>query len=141
MSDVDMEVLKEQAYLISRGVRPMALIGNCASDPETMLSTLKAIEECSESGAIPFVINKGHGSADYGYAASQWVIDVFSLFSRAESPVPERERGCILGLLLGYSSEAIGRYARMYDLVVSGTDERPTDSPVLTAGRERIPLA
>jgi len=82
------ELLREQSYLISRGVRPMSLIGTCPSDPNSRLEMLAILEECRTLPSIPFVIDKGEGAAEFGYASHQWVIDLFGLFAKAYSPVP-----------------------------------------------------
>jgi len=119
----------------------MALVGTCPSDTDSKLKMLAKLERCREWPSIPFVIDKGEGSADYGYASHQWVIDLYRIFAGANSPASERERGCIVGLLLGYSPDAINRGIEMYDLIVSRTDQRPTNIAVCPTGGKGVTLA
>ena len=100
--------LKEQARLVARGVRPLALIGHFSAHPLTMLHTATKIEGCAETGSIPFVIDRGDGMADYGYAAAQWVLDLYAWVIRIPgNTVPSAQRHRIVRLLLGYSVESI----------------------------------
>lgn len=119
----------------------MALIGNCLADEKTLLRVMRLLMSCQETPAIPFVIDKGEGRADYGYAAHKWVVDLFEKLGHAHSPIPDKDRNCIIGLLLGHSPEAISKYAEMYDSVVCGADHRPTDASMLATRGKRIPLA
>ena len=107
------EVLDSECYLISRGVRPLALIGHCPADPVTMCRVKTLLHRAvTASHVITFVIgegDKGHGpSAAFGYAAHRWVIDMlrWALSER----VPPVRRHEILGLLCGYSPAAIARH-------------------------------
>ena len=103
--------LKEQAYLIARGVRPIALIGHCVANGLEMLKTATTLEAQTERGSIPFVVDRGNGVADYGYAASQWALELYQwVVCAAEDTVPSLRRHRILGLLLGYSVDAIGQH-------------------------------
>lgn len=88
----------------------MAIVGNCASDEVTMLRTATRLESFKTGGAIPFVIDCGNGRADYGYASHSWIIDLYSFAVNEGGPVPQQHRGRLLGLLLGYSPEAIARF-------------------------------
>ena len=116
------EVLQEHAYLVARGVRPIAIVGECRDDPLVMLGVSTRLEALGASGAIPFVCPCGDGVAEYGYAARQWVLDLFRwVVSANENAVPTLHRHRILGLLLGYGLDTIRDYeehnaGRMYDL-------------------------
>ena len=57
------------------------------------------------SGAIPFVGDL-KGGAESGYAARAWVVDLLTW----AWTVPAVQRHRILGLLLGYSPDAIGQF-------------------------------
>lgn len=98
-------LLQEQAYLVAHGVRPCALVGHCKTEYLEMLKVATRLERSAWPGAIAFVCNRGDGIADYGYAASRWVIDL--LMWAATDTVPEKHRHHITGLLLGYSPFAI----------------------------------
>jgi hypothetical protein len=105
MFDMNPNEVREHAYLVARGVRPLAIAGNCLGDDRTMFETAASLEALGCHGAIPFVFPREDGHADYGYAASAWCID---LLRWAESnAVPEKHRHRIVGLLLGYSVDAI----------------------------------
>lgn len=103
--DVSSDVMREQAYLIARGVRAIAIVGHCVADPLIMRKTSTALESVSAPGSIPFVIDAGHGVADYGFAASPWVLELYRW--AVTTNVPEKQRARIVGLLLGYGVQAI----------------------------------
>ncbi len=101
------ELIEEQAYLIANGVRPLAVVGSCLADPETMLRVTTQLENAAKSGAIAFVLDRGDGFADFGYASSSWALDLFRWVTRADSGIPSCQVHRIRGLLLGYGVEAI----------------------------------
>lgn len=96
---------REHAYLIARGVRPLAIVGHCEDDPQVMFEIASQLENNSCVGAIPFVAPRNDGVADYGYAGSRWVIDLLRWAQSDAVPTEHRHR--VIGLLLGYSVEAI----------------------------------
>lgn len=109
------DALAEAAYLVSRGVRPMALAGHCDPHPMVMLRARTRLSTASmlhgtAQRVIPFVIEE-KDSASCGYAARSWVIDLFRWACLPE--IPPRRRHEILGLLLGYSAEAIGAHQEL----------------------------
>lgn len=123
-----LDSLREHAYLVARGVRPLALVGQCENAPLTMLRTATAIEGAAESGAIPFVIDRGDGYADYGFAVARWALDLFRwITNAAQDAVPDQQRTRILGLLFGYSAESI----RLFD---ESQDGRMFQAPTVSAG-------
>jgi hypothetical protein len=102
------DLVREQAYLVARGVRPLAIVGECSADTMTMMRTATRIETLSVPGAIPFVCDCKNGAAEYGYAAEEWVVDLFEWLVTAEGhTVPVEHRHRVLGLLLGYSPSAV----------------------------------
>ena len=105
MENQNSELLKEHAYLIARGVRPLALVGHCEDDEIGMLRWATLLESAGAQGAIPFVMPRGDGFADYGFASAQWVLDLLSWLNSDTVPTVHRHR--VLGLLLGYDSDAI----------------------------------
>ena len=110
-------LLREHAYLVARGVRPIALVGQCQSSPVALLRAQTLLNNGADAGAIPFVIDRGDGCADLGYAAARWAIDLFRwIVKDAQDAIPSEHRDRILGLLFGYSIEAI----RLFDDTRSG---------------------
>lgn len=108
---------QEHGYLIARGVRALALVGHCVSDPVVMLQVSTRLETLAEPGTVPFVIERGDGQAEYGYASAKWVVDLYRWLGNADiSALPDRERNLIAGLLFGYSVDAI----RQFDEAASG---------------------
>lgn len=103
------DLLSEQAYLVARGVRPLSVVGSCEAEPLVLLRVATRIELAAGSGAVPFVIDHGDGTASFGYAGSTWALD---LYEWANNPtfVPQEQRHRINGLLLGYSVPAISSH-------------------------------
>lgn len=99
------ESIQEHAYLIARGVRALALVGHCEADEIGMLRWATLLDSAATQGAIPFVMPRGDGLADYGFASAQWVVDLLSWLNSDAVPTVHRHR--VLGLLLGYDSDAI----------------------------------
>lgn len=102
------ETLREAAYLIARGVRPLALVGTCAASDA--LSTRHHLLIAGERDAIPFVLPSGDGGAKCGYASHAWVID---LLKWVDSFAPARQRHRILGLLLGYAPDEVRAFEEL----------------------------
>jgi hypothetical protein len=103
------EVLEEQAYLVARGVRPLSLIGHCATDEMTLLRVATRIEIAACPGVVSFVIDHGDETASFGYAAAGWVVDLYQ-WANTPALVPQEQRHRINGLLLGYSVPAISSH-------------------------------
>ena len=105
------DVLREQAYLVSRGVRPLSLAGHCHVDaaPDMLLRVATQIERTADANVIPFVVDHGDGVASYGYAEARWALDLYEWTVRDPS-VPQEQRHRIVGLLLGYGAPAVSRY-------------------------------
>jgi hypothetical protein len=105
------DLVREHAYLVARGVRPLAIIGECSADTVTMMRAATRIEALSVPGAIPFVFDCKDGAAEYGYAAESWVVDLFEwLMTATRDAVPTEHRHHVLGLLLGYSPAAVREF-------------------------------
>ncbi len=105
------EVLREQAYLVARGVRRLSLAGHChvGDSSDLLLRLATQIERFGDPNAIPFVVDHGDGIASYGYAESRWALDLYE-WSVTDPSVPEEQRHRIIGLLLGYGAPAVARY-------------------------------
>ena len=106
------DVLREQAYLVARGVRPLSLAGHHFSEPGDEVGLLRlatALERHAEANAIPFVVDHGDGVASYGYSQARWALDLYE-WTVKDPSVPEEQRHRIIGLLLGYAAPAVSRY-------------------------------
>lgn len=126
------DLLREHVYLVARGVRALAIAGWCEADELAMLRAATLVESHVESPALPFVVNHGDGRATYGYAAAAWALDLYQ-WAHAEQ-VPQEQRERIVGLLLGYSPEAVARFedqgtGRRFTSLASRSDKRPVSSP------------
>ena len=111
ISEVSDDLIFEQAYLVSKGVRSLALVGSIPeSDAMLRMATHIKLGIASKGLAIPFVITpyKDRDFATCGFAAEQWVIDVLKW---TWTNMPEREHELLLGLMLGYSPKEIQDYA------------------------------
>lgn len=103
------DALSEAAYLVSRGVRPLALVGHCPDRPNVMLRIRGRLAAAAQRfDALVFIVPESGGSAAFGYAAHRWVIDLLT-WALSDGVPPERKHE-ILGLLLGYSPAAIARH-------------------------------
>jgi len=81
------------------------------------------IEAWAETGALPFVLDLGDGTASFGYAAAGWPLDLFE-WATTEKDIPQVQRERIIGLLLGYAVSAVSRF----DEDVSGRRFQPVTS-------------
>ena len=106
--DITESELEEQAYLVSRGVRPMALVGRFqAVDEDTILCMATRMEVVgSRFGVIPFVLAEHDGTASCGFTSHQWIVDTHRWLMTIQPPYSHR----IMGLLLGYSAAAIENF-------------------------------
>ena len=106
-------LVEEHAYLVARGVRPLALVGNCVARARAMRRARLSLERSACDGVHVFVLDRGDGFADYGYAAAPWVVHLYgwAVSAReADDSVLARQRHRIVGLLLGYSVSAISDF-------------------------------
>jgi len=102
------EVLSEQAYLVARGVRPLALVAHFFLSQTDPLCAAAQLERNAHMGLIPWVLDHGDGVASCGYASERWAVDLYEW--TVKGPVPEKQRERIVGLLLGYSAVAVARF-------------------------------
>lgn len=104
------DVLAEHAYLVARGVRPLAIAGHFPTGSASMLRIATLIEAAApQEDVTPFVINHGDGTGSFGYAANRWTLDFYE-WSVTDRAIPEQQQHRIIGMLLGYSPVAISRY-------------------------------
>jgi hypothetical protein len=73
-----------------------------------MLRESTRLDALGCAGAIPFVVDRGDGVAEYGYAARTWALELYRWLSGTdENAVPSECRHRILALLLGYGADAV----------------------------------
>ena len=108
--DVSDDLIQEQAYLISRAVRPLAILGSVSLDELEMQHQFVRLNQLTggQGGVIPFVLPRRNvDCAMVGFASEQWVID---LLEWSYSDAPLRQQHCIVGILLGYSARDIATH-------------------------------
>ena len=106
---LDESEVVETAYLISRGVRPLALLESVVRDDAVMQHAFDTLNQASAryENVIPFVLpRQDMDCAMTGFAAAPWVVDLLA-WSYGQ---PLRQHHQIIGLLLGYSVQAIGEH-------------------------------
>ena len=109
MIELDDELISDAAYLVARGVRPLALVYDGTADQLSMLRMATQLETIGDQGCIPLVVDHKDGRAGCGFAAAEWVIDLYE-WTTSSVAVPAKHRHAILGLLLGYSTTAIDQH-------------------------------
>jgi hypothetical protein len=106
----NLDVLVEHAYLVARGVRPLAIANHFPTASVSVLRIATVIEAAAEGeDALPFVLDHGDGSGSFGYAANRMTLDFYE-WAASDPAIPEQQRHRIIGMLLGYSPVAISRY-------------------------------
>ena len=102
------ESVQEQAHLVSRGGRPLALLDTCDLDETVMANRFVRLNQfAGEYTVIPFVLpREDFPCAMTGYAAATWVVDLLAWSYKQ----PIRQHHRIIGLLLGYSANAIAEH-------------------------------
>lgn len=113
------EVMSEQAYLVARGVRLLAIVGTVENVLETMVDVRQKLYEAAVESAgsqarvpIPFLVEvSGIGRVEVGFASHDWVVDVYEWLLGGD--VPDQMVGRVIGMLLGYSGDAVAQYERM----------------------------
>lgn len=113
------DVLNEQAYLVARGVRLLAVAGVVEDTIENLVDVRQMLYEASVESAgsqervpIPFLIKTpGTNLVNLGYASHESVVDVYEWLLGGTLPGQMVIR--VMGLLLGYSGEAIAQFECM----------------------------
>jgi hypothetical protein len=103
--------LDNECYLVSRGVRPLALVGHCPSTPVLMCRVKTLLQRVQQAElVIPFIFPEGDHPEQtaFGYAAHRWIVDHLEWALGSGLPRPRVHE--ILGLLCGYSPAAIARH-------------------------------
>ncbi len=101
------DYVSEHAYLVERGVRPLAIVGHVEDGEVSMLEAASRLEIASvHMRVVPFVVRRLDGFADCGFAAAAWVVDLYEwLVSSGDVPPEHAHR--IRGLLLGYDVASV----------------------------------
>ena len=91
------DLINEQAWLIARGVRPLALLDSVDKNSVAMQRAFQHLIEKTIDPAIPFVLSREDiECAMMGFAGAQWVIDLLT-WSYRYAPLHQHHR--ILGPL------------------------------------------
>jgi len=101
------EVMSGQAYLVTRGLRLLAIVGTVKNVPEVAADLRQILYEIAvESAAsqasvlIPFLAQSPNiNRVEIGHASHGWVVGVYERLLR--STVPEQMVSSVMGLLLG----------------------------------------
>jgi hypothetical protein len=105
------DVLLDHAFLVARGVRHLALIGSCAEGHAEIVR--ERLGRLAEPGAIPFQVpNQYRGWLSCGYAGAPWAVELMRWTFSDDCPDAQRDR--IMGLLCGYSTQAIQSFEETY---------------------------
>jgi hypothetical protein len=110
------EVMGEQAYLVARGVRLLAIVGVVEDVFDTVVDVRQMLFEAAVESAgsqayvpIPFLVkNPDTKLIDVGFASHGWVVDVYEWL--LAGTVPDQMVSRVMGLLLGYSGDAVAQY-------------------------------
>jgi hypothetical protein len=103
--------LIEHAFLIACGVRPMALVCAIGNDPGAVYYVALRLDKYAVNAGdnvIAFMVQDDNGVMQCGFAGAPWVIDMLRF---AYSTAAADHKHEIIGLLLGYSANAIDRHA------------------------------
>ena len=113
------EVMSEQAYLVARGVRLLAIVGTVENVLGDVVDVRQMLYEAAVESAgsqasvpIPFLVkDAGTNLVSVGYASHGWVVDVYEWLM--SNTVPDQMASRVMGLLLGYSGDAVMQYERV----------------------------
>jgi hypothetical protein len=104
------DVLAEHAYLVARGVRPLAIAGHFPTHSASLVRIATLIETAASGEDVaPFVIDHGDGTGSFGFAVNRLTLDFYD-WAVTDRSIPEQQRHRVIGMLLGYSPVAISRY-------------------------------
>lgn len=99
------EILLKEAKLVKDGKRPMCLY-HMPAIQEKMHSAYCLLDKIAfPPDVYPFVIDRGDGAADYGFASHKWAVDLLEWITGGN--VPDYLMHTMLGLLLGYDPKDI----------------------------------
>ena len=113
-----LQALSDAEYLIARGVRPMALVGDVVKeDRQKALMIMKMVTNTGGIATmIPFLVKRDDDWYACGFTKHEWAIDLLRWLESEDIPTDQRNR--ILGMLLGYSPEAIAHFDKSTSMIV-----------------------
>lgn len=108
----EINAIEREAYLVERGVRPIALMGTRPADATEKVRLLTQLKKfCYKMDVKPFVIDRNDGAVEYGIASAGWALDLFKWLLSAKIPQVQKDR--IQGLLFGYDIKSIARFEEL----------------------------
>lgn len=108
----------DAVYLVARGVRPLALVGQvaeCDKQEAGELLRIAALE--GQAGGLatllPFMVwDRQLEMYSCGFTRHRWVVDLYEWLETQEpGVVPWEQRSQIMGLMLGYGADQIGHFS------------------------------
>ena len=101
-----------EAYLVSHGVRPMALCATVkAKDTGAILEVMRKVEQNRDGDAKPFILQIGERT-HYGYYSEPWALNLFLWLEGHDGALPEEHSDAIYGMLHGYAPSSISQFLR-----------------------------
>lgn len=112
------ELIVDHAYLVARGVRLLAVIGTVrntemATDVMNQRLAKIAAESAGTQELYPIPLLMGEEGCEWatvGFASHEWVINAYEWLQGDDVPGDIANR--LIGLLHGYSGEAISKFGR-----------------------------
>jgi hypothetical protein len=105
-AEISPQICAEHEYSVSRGVRPLAEVGQCSANKTAMLRAITKLGMVTSGTAIPFILKRDGGIADYAYASHRWIIDLYKWAIKQTGSITKNQRSQIIGLLLGFRPDA-----------------------------------
>lgn len=112
------DVIARDMFLISHGVRHLAICGYIDNDPLTMSRMHRMLSntiayDCGGTcaPAIPFVCPDRMNGASCGFASHPWIIETLEW---VQNNAEGEHRDRLIGLLLGYHPDAIENDAKWF---------------------------
>lgn len=98
------DAFSSEAYLVEKGVRPLALVGDIdAKELEVLKKEL--VDKCFwHKNITPFIIKEDDGYS-FGFARNKHIVETYKYIreARKDGTITEDVFHTILGLMLGYS--------------------------------------
>jgi hypothetical protein len=89
----------------------LALVGFGPWRPVEDASNVRHLLVRGVPGALPLVVSVSDTTAQYGYASHLWAVDLLR-WSYMSAPAVQRDR--IIGLSLGYGTDAVRAFRRVH---------------------------
>ncbi len=98
------------AFLVSRGVRTLAISGVCENQPKIILERFAMLRDAAQdTSAQPFLLAVD-GWVYYGFYLEPWALRLYEWLKHHDSTVPKEQADSIYGMLFGYAPPAISEY-------------------------------